>query len=236
MHSLCAAIVLVTPAQTAPAQGATLDAKLIGRGKEISGDTPFPVGSLTKSLTALLVRHEIESGRLEVNAPVQRDLPWFRVADADASARITLRHLLNQTSDFSRADGVTPILRPPQADIEELARSLKAVSLNRPVGERAALQSATGRIWSELVRERVFKPLAVTRSSTDHETARARGMTAVHRIWFGVPERHEQTLAAPLIVAPRALGLDAATLAQFAPDLALAGAVSAVLLFAPGVF
>ena len=69
-----------------------------GRGKPISADTPFPIGSLTKSFTALLVRQAIDAGQVEADTPVQRVLPWFRVADADASARITLRHLLNQTS------------------------------------------------------------------------------------------------------------------------------------------
>ena len=81
-----------------------------GRGKATSADTPFPIGSLTKSFTALLVRQAIDAGQLDADAPVQRYLPWFRVADAEASARITLRHLLNQTSGFSRADGIAPLL------------------------------------------------------------------------------------------------------------------------------
>jgi CubicO group peptidase (beta-lactamase class C family) len=82
-----------------------------GRGKAITGDTPFPIGSLTKSFTALLVRQAIDAGQIDADAPVQHYLPWFRVADADASARMTLRHLLNQTSGFSRADGIAPLQR-----------------------------------------------------------------------------------------------------------------------------
>ena len=106
----------------------------------ISADTPFPIGSLTKSFTALLVRQAIDAGQLDADAPVQRVLPWFRVADADASARITLRHLLNQTSGFSRADGIAPLLSGSQASIEELARGLGTVSLNRPVGAALRVQ------------------------------------------------------------------------------------------------
>ena len=130
-----------------------------GRGKPISGDTPFPIGSLTKSFTALLVRKSVDAGQLDVDAPVQRWLPWFRVADPDASSRITLRHLLNQTSGFSRADGIAPLLGPPpgrsqggpapsgggerserggkrsnRASLDELTRGLGSVALNRPVG------------------------------------------------------------------------------------------------------
>jgi CubicO group peptidase (beta-lactamase class C family) len=177
-----------------------------GRGRSISADTPFPIGSLTKSFTALLVRQAIDAGQLDADAPVQRYLPWFRVADAEASARITLRHLLNQTSGFSRADGIAPLLQGSGASIEELARGLSAVSLNRPVGERfeysnlnyvllgAVLQAVTGRSWQDLVQTRVLRPLQMSHSHTDHDVARQAGMTALHRMWFGVPVAQQTSL------------------------------------------
>lgn len=178
-----------------------------GRGNEITGDTPFPIGSLTKSFTALLVRQAIDAGRLDADAPVQRYLPGFRVADAQASSRITLRHLLNQTSGVSRADGIAPLLQGSQASVEELAHGMGAIALNRPVGERfeysnlnyvllgAVLQTVTGRPWDALVRERVLQPLVMTHSHTDHDSARRQGMTALHRMWFGVPiEQHTELL------------------------------------------
>lgn len=170
-----------------------------GRGKAIGPDTPFPIGSLTKSFTALLVRQAIDAGSLEADAPVQRYLPWFRVADTAASARITLRHLLNQTSGLSRADGIAPLLQGSTASIEQLAHGLATVSLERPVGERfeysnlnfvllgAVLQAVSGKPWQELVRAQVFEPLAMSHSHADHDAARSAGMTALHRMWFGVP-------------------------------------------------
>ncbi len=170
-----------------------------GRGRAISADTPFPIGSLTKSFTALLVRQAIDAGQIDADAPLQRVLPWFRVTDAAASARITVRHLLNQTSGFSRADGVAPLLQGSTASIDELARGLGAVSLNRPVGERfeysnlnfvllgAVLQAVTGRSWQELVQTQVLLPLQMNHAHTDHDAARQAGMTALHRMWFGLP-------------------------------------------------
>jgi len=44
----------------------------------------------------------VEAGKIELDAPVQRYLPWFRVADPVASAHITVRHLLTQVSGLSR--------------------------------------------------------------------------------------------------------------------------------------
>ena len=67
-------------------------------GRPVTPQTPFIIGSTTKSMTAVAMMQLVEAGKVELDAPVQRYLPWFRVADAEASARITIRHLLNHTS------------------------------------------------------------------------------------------------------------------------------------------
>jgi CubicO group peptidase (beta-lactamase class C family) len=58
----------------------------------------------------------------------------------------------------------------------------------------AVLQAATGQSWDALVRERVMRPLATTHSNTDHDSARRDGMTALHRMWFGVPVAQQTQL------------------------------------------
>lgn len=72
-------------------------------GEAPTPQTPFAVGSLTKSFTALAVMQLVEAGKIDLDAPVQRYLPWFRVADLRASAQITVRHLLNHTSGLPTA-------------------------------------------------------------------------------------------------------------------------------------
>jgi CubicO group peptidase (beta-lactamase class C family) len=173
-----------------------------GLGHAVTADTPFPIGSLTKSFTALLTRQLIEEGRIEVDAPVQRYLPWFRVADSAASTRITVRHLLNQTSGLSRADGMTPLLQRSQVGVEELARAMRSLALNRPVGTRyeycnlnfvllgAVLQQVTAQSWEALVHARVLEPLGTEHSHANLEDARRDGLTGVHRFLFGVPVAH----------------------------------------------
>ena len=56
-------------------------------GEAPTPQTPFFIGSLTKSFTALAVMQLVEAGKIELDAPVQRYLPWFRVADPAGSAR-----------------------------------------------------------------------------------------------------------------------------------------------------
>jgi CubicO group peptidase (beta-lactamase class C family) len=67
-------------------------------GRAMTAQTPTLIGSLTKSFTAVAVMQLVEQGKVGLDAPVQRYLPWFRVADPAASAQITLRHLLTHTS------------------------------------------------------------------------------------------------------------------------------------------
>src|SRR5918912_1372739 len=67
-------------------------------GRAVTPQTPFILASVSKSFTALAIMQLVEAGKVELDAPVQRYLPWFRVADPVASARITVRHLLYHTS------------------------------------------------------------------------------------------------------------------------------------------
>jgi CubicO group peptidase (beta-lactamase class C family) len=74
-------------------------------GPEVTPQTPFLIGSVTKSFTALAIMQLSEAGRVQLDAPVQRYLPWWRVADPVASAQVTVRHLLYQVSGLSKATG-----------------------------------------------------------------------------------------------------------------------------------
>jgi CubicO group peptidase (beta-lactamase class C family) len=87
-------------------------------GRPVTPQTSFILGSITKSFTALAVMQLVEAGKVELDAPVQKYIPWFRVADPNASAQITIRQLLYQTSGL-------PMLREPQFWSDQDARALE---------------------------------------------------------------------------------------------------------------
>ena len=60
--------------------------------------TPYWVASITKALTGLAVLHLERQGRLQLDAPVRRYLPWFTLSDADAAADLTVADLLRHQS------------------------------------------------------------------------------------------------------------------------------------------
>ncbi|MDN5851861.1 MAG: beta-lactamase family protein [Actinomycetia bacterium] len=69
-------------------------------GVEVTPDSLFMIQSITKMWTATLVMQLVDEGLCELDVPVREYLPEFRTADADASAEITVRHLLTHTGGF----------------------------------------------------------------------------------------------------------------------------------------
>jgi hypothetical protein len=76
------------------------------------------LGSTSKSFTALAVIQLVEAGKIDLDAPITTYLPWFRTADKAASARITVRSLLNQDSGlpvYEGLEGLSENDQQPQA-------------------------------------------------------------------------------------------------------------------------
>src|SRR2546430_11052236 len=78
----------------------------------VDADTLFQVASITKTMTATVVMRLVERGALDLDAPVRRYLPDFRLRDDDVAKRATLRHLVTHTGgwlggcfpDFGKGD------------------------------------------------------------------------------------------------------------------------------------
>ena len=59
--------------------------------RPMATDTPIVVGSVGKSITALAVRQLVESGKLDLGAPVDQYLPWFALrASPSVTRQITI--------------------------------------------------------------------------------------------------------------------------------------------------
>jgi CubicO group peptidase (beta-lactamase class C family) len=65
---------------------------------EATPESLFQIGSITKVYTTTLIMQLVDAGRVDLDAPIQSYLPAVHFADEGASARVTVRHLLNHTS------------------------------------------------------------------------------------------------------------------------------------------
>jgi CubicO group peptidase (beta-lactamase class C family) len=170
-------------------------------GEPPSPQTPFFIGSMTKSFTALAIMQLVESGKIELDAPVQSYLPWFRVADPKMSARITIRHLLNQTSGLPLLPGwqfLADFDNHPDATRRQ-AQSLSSLKLTRPAGNSfeysnlnynllgLVIEAVSGESYAAYIQNHIFDPLEMHHSHTSKAAAKKDGVAVGHQSWFGVP-------------------------------------------------
>lgn len=174
-----------------------------GHGRPVRADTPFYLGSVTKSFTAMAVMQLAEAGQIQLDRPVQDYLPWFKVADPAASSQITVRHLLNQTSGLSRASYVDA---PPSqsASMEEAVRSLASAHLTAPVGTEyqyfnqnyttlgLLIEGVSGQSYKQYMATHIFDPLQMERSFASRPVANEAGLAQGYNVLFGVPVPREQ--------------------------------------------
>lgn len=167
-------------------------------GRAVTPQTPFIIGSISKSFTALAVMQLVEAGKLELDAPVQKYLPWFRVADAEASAKMTARHLLTHTSGIDTYSGKDIYTGPGTDTIQELVHKQAGVKLSGPVGGGflysnvnyiilgAMVEAASGLSYEEYIKKHIFEPLEMKHSYVSREEAEKDGLAAGYMAWFGI--------------------------------------------------
>ncbi len=159
-------------------------------GRPVTAQTPFRIGSITKSFTALAVMQLVETGNIELDAPVRRYLPWFRVSDERSSAQITVRHLLNQTSGLSTLSGNA--YWDSQDGLEAIVRQLQTVELSQPVGAGfqysninysiagLIVETASGQPYADYMAQHIFSPLGMRHSHPAAAPAVADGLAMGH--------------------------------------------------------
>jgi CubicO group peptidase (beta-lactamase class C family) len=147
-----------------------------GPGVQVTTDSLFQVGSITKAYTATLMLRLVDQGLATVDTPLAKLLPGFRVADPEVSRRVTLRHLLCHTSgingDFFHDTG--------RGD-DCLARYVQAcagLAQSHPLGVTFSycnsgfvilgrvIEHLTGMVWDAALAERLTAPLGLTHTWT----------------------------------------------------------------------
>lgn len=68
----------------------------------VTAHTIFPLCSISKSFTGVAIMQLVEAGQLALDEPVVSYLPDFRIADAEATRKITPRILLSHQSGLGR--------------------------------------------------------------------------------------------------------------------------------------
>jgi CubicO group peptidase (beta-lactamase class C family) len=136
---------------------------------EVTPDTRFQVGSITKTFTGTVVCELVARGELELDRPVREYVPGLALADTEATERVTMRHLLSHTGgwfgdyfdDTGWGDDAAAVYVERMRDLPQ----------QTPVGELWAYNNAgfalagravelvTGKRFEDVVRDLVLDPL-----------------------------------------------------------------------------
>ena len=133
--------------------------------------TQFMICSITKSFTATAIALLHNEGQLDWTKPVRDYMPEFRLSDAVATDRVTVRDLLSHQSGLPRHDWVHLAGDRAPAELRDLMRHLE---LSRDI--RAAFQynnlcyniagllieRVSGQSYEAFIRARLTGPLGMT--------------------------------------------------------------------------
>jgi CubicO group peptidase (beta-lactamase class C family) len=139
--------------------------------------TLYPVGSLTKPITAAAIVRLAQQGRLQLGDPITRYLP-----EGSAVWRgVTIRHLLTHTSGIPQ-----DTMLDPTRDYSEsqMVRSA-AQPLQFKPGQRQSYSSTgyallgvimhrvTGQSWGDFLRDQIFQPLGMGTARVNSDSDKA---------------------------------------------------------------
>jgi len=180
----------------------------IDTGVDVTEDAIFQIGSITKIFTTTLVMQLVDEGKIDLDEPVKKYLPEFKVADPEATETVTVRQLLCHTSGiegdyFEEAD----------YGRDKLARYMEKCTLLPQLhapGKYIAycnsgfsflgrlVEVMTGRTWEEAMGERIITPLGMQRAVVRaEETLKYR--TAIGHV--PLPEK-DQTEDKKMMISP----------------------------------
>ncbi|MDJ0757044.1 MAG: serine hydrolase domain-containing protein [Ardenticatenaceae bacterium] len=170
------------------------------REAPVTTETLFHIGSTHKSVTAMLIATLVDDGLLEWDTPVVDIYPAFELSDPDATAEVTIRHLLSMSSgipaeaedefdiETERAEDIfsllseTPLLDSPgeQFSYSNISTSTAGyIAVLADGGEMDELYEG----YAQLLQERIFDPIGMETATLSVEEAQANPDRAVSHIF-----------------------------------------------------
>lgn len=138
-------------------------------------ETVYPIGSLSKQLTAAAIMKLVEQGRVNLNDAVVKHLPEFH----DTTQPLLIRHLMRQTSGLREYEDLPAIaaihkrgkMQPAQLELLPIVHLMGSQSRHFAPGEwwsycnsnylllAALIEKLTGKTYGDFMHEAFFEPL-----------------------------------------------------------------------------
>jgi CubicO group peptidase (beta-lactamase class C family) len=147
------------------------------RREAATPDTLYRIASITKLFTSTAVLLLRDEGKLQLDDPLTRHLPWFTIGDQHAGApSLTIRHLLTHTAGLTREAGFPYWTDGNFPTAEQIRERLPSQGTALPTETRwkysnlglalagEVVAAVSGRPYAEYVAERILEPLGMRRT------------------------------------------------------------------------
>ena len=158
----------------------------------ITADTIFALASISKTVTATAMMRLVEQGKVDLDAPVQKYLPGFKVQDEAATRDVKIWHLLTHTPGWEgqltsedRGAQTLAYFVESMKDLPKLRRPGEVWSYNNAgfIVAGRVIEVVSGQTIHNAFRTLVFEPIGLTRAFTRVEDL------ATYRVLGGAPRR-----------------------------------------------
>ncbi|MCW5572685.1 MAG: serine hydrolase [Steroidobacteraceae bacterium] len=171
------AVVIVEDGRTTYSKG--FGVRRMDEPARVDADTIFPSGSTGKAVTVAALATLVDSGRIGWDDKVIDHLADFRMYDPWVTREMTIRDLLVHRSGLGLGAG--DLLFVPRSDLSR-AESVKRLRHLKPATSfrngfaydnvlymvaGQLIEAVSGQTWEDYVREHVFGPAGMLRSTTD---------------------------------------------------------------------
>ncbi|MFI6503941.1 serine hydrolase domain-containing protein [Nonomuraea typhae] len=186
-------------------------------GVEMTPDTLFLTGSITKVWTTTLLMSLVEQGLVDLDAPVKRYLPDLVLGEPEAAEALAVRHLVTHTTGTDASDLIADVgdgdeaianWMPLLRDVGQLFAPGEYFSYSNAgfVLAGRIIEVVTGEGFSTAMRRRLFAPLGLERSMFTAKEA------ILHRMAIGHSPGSGGMVPSKLFMMPACLGPAGTTL------------------------
>ncbi|WP_083653824.1 serine hydrolase domain-containing protein [Deinococcus marmoris] len=142
----------------------------VSKGTPVTPNTQFPIGSVTKSFTALDMMVLVNEGLVNLDAPVTTYIPEFKLSSPASTRTVTVRNLLTHTTGLTRTDAST---FNPKITVKDIIATAATTPLVGKPGEKFVysnvnaiiageiIRRVSGQSWANFTQQRVFQPLGM---------------------------------------------------------------------------
>ncbi len=138
-----------------------------------SADTPYLLGSVSKSFTALCIMQLSEQGKIDLDANIEEYLP----NSADGN-KITVRQLLNHTGGLGEHQNLENYGISGEQGVHTYANVNYSL-----LGK--IIEAVSNKSYESYITENVFEPLGMSDSAASLEKSLENGLNPGYENWFG---------------------------------------------------